>query len=254
MAASDIVLSGAADGPIHVQITNSGTGLLAIAEVRCSNGPAAGDFGITGTAFNDGSDMRPGEVFVAAESTSEGLLFKVNAVKPIRFVLNHGDGKGTHEAARFEPSGDLVLTNHTTPTLIITRRSRGVWNVPAAVTDGDGLGGGEWHGYDGSAYVRAVGVYAEVDGAVSTGVVRGRYVIRTDGQERLRITARGSVVVGTSALAPSASDGFLYVPSCAGVPTGLPTTHGASVPLVYDTQSHRLYAFAGNAWRSAAFT
>ena len=61
----------------------------------------------------------------------------------------------------------------------------------------------------------------------------------------------GSTVVGTAALATNATSGFLYVPSCAGVPTGTPATFTGTVPIVVDTTNHKLYFYSGGSWRDA---
>lgn len=60
----------------------------------------------------------------------------------------------------------------------------------------------------------------------------------------------GSVVTGVAALATDASDGFLYIPSCAGVPTGTPTSHTGVAPLVIDSTNNKLYAYIGGSWRA----
>jgi len=61
----------------------------------------------------------------------------------------------------------------------------------------------------------------------------------------LAISNLGSVAAGlTTALGTTATDGFLYVPTCAGVPTGVPTTQGSSAPLIYDTTNNDLYFYA----------
>jgi hypothetical protein len=57
-----------------------------------------------------------------------------------------------------------------------------------------------------------------------------------------------SVVVGTAALATTATDGFLYLPSCAGVPTGTPTAKTGTIPFVFDTTDGKLYFYTGGAW------
>lgn len=54
-----------------------------------------------------------------------------------------------------------------------------------------------------------------------------------------------SVVIGAAALATSATDGFLYIPTCAGTPTGVPTAQTGTVAMVYDTTNHRLYVYDG---------
>lgn len=69
--------------------------------------------------------------------------------------------------------------------------------------------------------------------------------------ERCRLPAEGGFVVGTAALATGASNGFLWVPSCAGTPTGTPTTFTGRVPIVVDTTNNKLYFYSGGSWRDA---
>ena len=69
------------------------------------------------------------------------------------------------------------------------------------------------------------------------------------------LTARenGSVIIGnlSSALATTATDGFLYIPTCAGTPTGTPTTQTGTAPIVVDTTNNKLYFYSGGQWRDA---
>ena len=44
---------------------------------------------------------------------------------------------------------------------------------------------------------------------------------------------------------------FFYAPTCAGVPTGVPTTKTGFAPVVIDTTNHRLYFYSGGSWRNA---
>jgi hypothetical protein len=71
------------------------------------------------------------------------------------------------------------------------------------------------------------------------------------GTERARIPAAGGMVVGTAALATNATNGFLYVPTCAGTPTGTPTTQTGTAPIVVDTTNNKLYFYSGGQWRDA---
>jgi hypothetical protein len=72
------------------------------------------------------------------------------------------------------------------------------------------------------------------------------------GTERFRITAVGNVVAGGSAaLATNATNGFLYVPTCAGTPTGTPTAITGMAPIVVNTTNNKLYFYSGGAWRDA---
>jgi len=62
-------------------------------------------------------------------------------------------------------------------------------------------------------------------------------------------TGYPSVVVGAgAAVATNATDGFLYIPTCAGTPTGTPTTQTGAAPLVVDSSNNKLYVFVGGAW------
>lgn len=72
--------------------------------------------------------------------------------------------------------------------------------------------------------------------------------IFTNNAKRLQITASGSIVPGTAALATTATDGFIYLESCAGAPTGVPTTFTGRLACVYDSTNNKLYVYNG-AWK-----
>jgi hypothetical protein len=57
-----------------------------------------------------------------------------------------------------------------------------------------------------------------------------------------------SLVCGSAALATTATDGFLYLPTCAGAPTGIPTAWAGTVPCVFDTTDGKIYYYTGGAW------
>jgi hypothetical protein len=74
-------------------------------------------------------------------------------------------------------------------------------------------------------------------------------VFKTGSQStRLTLTSAGSIVLGSGAIATTATDGFLYIPTCAGPPTGVPTAQTGRVAIVYDTTDHKLYIYDG-AWK-----
>jgi len=64
------------------------------------------------------------------------------------------------------------------------------------------------------------------------------------------VAAVGNTVVSTgSALATTATDGFLYIPTCAGTPTGNSTDYAGSLPIVYDTSGNKLWInTTGTTW------
>lgn len=61
---------------------------------------------------------------------------------------------------------------------------------------------------------------------------------------------KGSVVTGRE-LSKAATDGFLYIPTVAGAPEGVPTEQAGRVPIVFDKTNNKLYLYNG-AWKSVA--
>jgi hypothetical protein len=70
------------------------------------------------------------------------------------------------------------------------------------------------------------------------------------GAQLLRLNRSGNMIAGSgAALSTSATDGFLYVPTCAGTPSGVPTTFTGMAPIVVNTTNNKLYFYSGGAWR-----
>ena len=61
----------------------------------------------------------------------------------------------------------------------------------------------------------------------------------------LKLNGAKSVIVGDAALATTATDGFLYFTSCAGLPTGIPTSETGRTPIVWDSTNSKFYAYQG---------
>lgn len=64
-------------------------------------------------------------------------------------------------------------------------------------------------------------------------------------------TGLGSTVMANGALATTATDGYLYITSCAGPPTGVPTAFTGRVAIQFDSTNNKLYVYDG-AWLSTA--
>ena len=71
---------------------------------------------------------------------------------------------------------------------------------------------------------------------------------RDNGTSVFKVADNGNVVVGSAALATNATDGFLYIPTCAGTPTGTPTAFTGRVPMVWDSTNKKFYIYSGGAW------
>lgn len=70
----------------------------------------------------------------------------------------------------------------------------------------------------------------------------------TAGVQRTLWDAAGNFVVGTAALATSATDGFLYITSTPGTPTGIATPYAGRSSIVADSTNGLLYFDNGGTW------
>lgn len=67
----------------------------------------------------------------------------------------------------------------------------------------------------------------------------------------ITIDITGNVQVGNAAIATTATSGYFYIPSCAGVPTGVPVSKTGLVPMVIDSTDSKIYYYIGGVWKSA---
>jgi len=68
--------------------------------------------------------------------------------------------------------------------------------------------------------------------------------------DALTITALKNIVPGSGALATNATDGFVYVSTSAGAPSGTPTTYTGRAPIHVDTTNNNFYFYSGGSWRT----
>jgi hypothetical protein len=145
------------------------------------------------------------------------------------------------------------------PSIQLSKSRSGTTGTNTIAQSGDSLGDITWYGADGTNYDTAAQIIGELDGTpTSNGTdMPGRILFKTSANgsstltERMRIDKAGNVVVGNAAISTSATDGFLYVPTCAGTPTGTPTTYTGMAPIVINTTNNKLYFYSGGAWRDA---
>jgi hypothetical protein len=68
-------------------------------------------------------------------------------------------------------------------------------------------------------------------------------VFGTNSLERARFDSLGNMFLGKAALTTTATDGFPYIPTCAGPPTGVPTGKTGMVPFIYDATNNKWYVY-----------
>lgn len=122
--------------------------------------------------------------------------------------------------------------------------------VGLTVNSGNVINSGQFtalfEGYD-------YGVKITVSQAAAAGAAKQLLYVSNSANQVFQVLDVGSVIVGPgAALANAAVDGFLYIPTVAGAPTGTPTARTGSVPIVYDTTDDKLYVYRGGAWAGIA--
>lgn len=70
------------------------------------------------------------------------------------------------------------------------------------------------------------------------------------GNQAIKKDANHNVVLGKeTALATNATNGFAYLPTCAGTPTGVPAaSFTGKAPVVIDSTNNKMYIYSGGAW------
>jgi hypothetical protein len=121
-----------------------------------------------------------------------------------------------------------------------------------------GIGGGNGEslilkaGTSGTTELSLTGTSDGGSFVASLGWAGGVYQFKNSANSAMLSTnAGGSVLVGHAAISTTATDGFLYIPTCAGAPTGTPTTETGLIPLVYDTTDNKLWVYNGS-WQGVA--
>lgn len=157
-----------------------------------------------------------------------------------------------HYLDKVQIGGSLQVSNHGVGNTaeINVLRTGGTEETVTPTPTGT-VGGLNAYGYDGTNYAPSASIQfitTEPFGATT----RGTYInfrttptgSATTGDSGF-IAPSGSWASGRPSLATNASTGFLYIPTCAGVPTGTPESISGRIPLVADTSGGKIYAYLG---------
>jgi hypothetical protein len=142
-------------------------------------------------------------------------------------------------------------------TVLALLKSRNSKAAPTTCVNGDGLGIIQFQAYNGTAYNSNAAIVATITGVIGATAFPTELALATNNgatgftTKRLTLSASGNVSIGTAAIATTATDGFLYITSCAGLPTGTPTAITGRVPLVVDGTNERLKMYVNGAWVDA---
>jgi hypothetical protein len=152
---------------------------------------------------------------------------------------------GNDECGRFEQNGNFLVGATANPNVL--NRSvvidSGASSLAGIVLQNNTTGRASTDG----SHVAISGADLKVVNLENAPIIFG-----TNGIDRAQITGAGNFVAGASAaLATTATNGFLYVPTCAGTPTGVPTAITGMAPIVVNTTNNKLYFYSGGAWRDA---
>lgn len=194
-----------------------------------SNAGAAGDICIGGNAVitTAGNSIAIGNGATVVGSVNYSIALGVNATVATSNTCVIGSGG--------QPISTLYVGNgvsYTTASTVVITTTGGLGSdkaggdmiIAAGKGTGAGLGG-------------AVRIQTAV--AIGSGTTSATLI------ERVKIDQAGNVVLnsGGSALLTTSTDGYTYIPTVAGVPTGTPTGFTGAAAIVYNTTNDRLCVY-----------
>lgn len=245
--------SGGSAVPAALTIS-AATGLIADATTlknTLTQGVAGGQTVIGGTLTTQNITLRPN----AADTTTGTVInlgnqFQVGAVTP-----PYATTPWLFRAAATNQNQALVIVNPSSGT---TAQAGFLLANADALNTGSGGMTINSTGFTTVGNSTAGSIVIEVAGSAGTANLIYRvtqaagahiWETTTSKTERMRLTNAGSLTIGTG-LTTTATDGFLYVNSCAGPPTGVPTSlnSGNSIPLTVDRTNNKAYIYSGGAW------
>jgi hypothetical protein len=200
-------------------------------------GQAEFSLGAVGTpSISPVGDTNTGMWFPAADT----IAWSTGGSERVRITSTGNVGIGTSSPnTKLEAVGDIRATSTVSSTYATIASGNADGANLALYRGGSASQAAFFAQYQGSLFIKNIDSGATV------------FTNTTSDIERLRIDSSGNVVINTAAIATTATNGFLYVPSCAGTPTGTPTTFTGRVPIVVDTTNNKLYFYSSGQWRDA---
>lgn len=267
--APDVTFSNTANSPTRV-ICNAinGTAAYSIFMLQIA-GTQSGAISSTGSSWSASSVYLASQVnFISSQSNGMNLLAE-HASGMIRLVT--GGSATTNERMRITESGLVNIGEPQTPVELLhlyrTTNAQVALRIETTSTGTTARASVRFYTSTGtlngvifatssgwtttSTYDVASMLYIGAQGAGGLALIAenasGKIVLVTGGTTtaRLTLSSAGNVVVGNAALATTATDGYFYITSCAGVPTGVPTTFTGRKALQWDSTNSKLYVYEG---------
>lgn len=273
----------------HMELSYAGsgsTGLNSAASYRLSttldsinNAGYMGAFSMHNANYNGGSDngtFRPSQIVLQSSASNGILITTQQASQPISFSTNSiGGGTSADRRMTICDTGVCIGTHTSADDLIHTKgavsgrvahkientSNNSAANASLQLYNDAGQAAVVLAGSSGQSVISKNALYlgAKFQEGVRIAAehASGVAVIYTGGtsstNERLQCDANGNVSIGNAAIATNATNGFLYIPTCAGAPSGTPTSKTGRVPMVYDSTNNNLYIYSGGWKKTTTF-
>lgn len=145
---------------------------------------------------------------------------------------------------------ELLAVQNSSPTTLFRVTSSGTGSIGGLIT------GCTWGINNNLVGGTIIGMRVQGHSAQSADLAQFR---ESGGTSHVRITAatstlRSNLVVGPAAVATAATDGFVYLSSMAGAPSGTPTAYTGTVPIVIDSTNNKLMAYVGGSWKGVTLS
>lgn len=233
---------GAATGTSGQVLTSNGSG-----SAPTWQNAAASSLTSTQVGYGSGSNLLTGTANFTFDATNAGLFVGSTTTASNRGIVSQ-QSDATIAAAQFA-----------------ARKSRGTIASPTTVVSGDYTMVVSAQNYTSTGgFIRNGSFGFRTTGTIGASSAVGEWfwaASTTDdpdpvgnGNLRLRIDTAGNVVIGKPSLATTATDGFTYIPTTSGTPTGVPTTYTGFAPMQVDTSANKLWIYVGGTWKSVTLT
>ena len=186
--------------------------------------------------------LNASNTFTGTTNTFSGTTVYVNSVLKLKTGTWHVDGDG-NSRMYWQSSGPTYLRGHGSGAAVMVRNASdadiGQWNH-----------NGTFIIYNSTATTGQSRLYVKAGAGQTTDLFQTQ---SNSNAVKVRVDSVFNLVVGDAALATNATGGFLFIPSCAGTPTGTPTTYTGRIAMVYDSTNDYLYVYNGSWKKTTVF-